>query len=94
MSFVRNITKKLFGDVVFFSEPFDAACGVYQFLFAGEEGVAGGAYLNLDILGCGTGLYHVAAGAGYLCHFILGMNLAFHFYPPKICPTPLGGLRA
>jgi hypothetical protein len=28
-------------DVVFLPEPFDASGGVYQFLLAGEEGVAG-----------------------------------------------------
>jgi len=37
----KLIKAQLFRDFVFLSEPFDAAGGVYQFLLAGKEGVAG-----------------------------------------------------
>jgi hypothetical protein len=76
-------------NVVFLSEPFDAACGVYQFLFAGKEGVAGGANFNLDVLYGGTGFDNVPACAGYFCKFISGVNSGFHFFLQKInLPNP------
>jgi hypothetical protein len=78
------ILRKLLFNIVFFPEPFDASGGVYQFLLAGKERVAGGTNFNLDVSGGGTGFYNVPAGAGYLCHFVLGVNSRSHFYPPKI----------
>jgi hypothetical protein len=74
----------LFLDIVLFPEPFDASGGVYEFLLAGEEGVAGRADLNFDVLCCGTGFYNVPAGAGDLGHFVLGMNSFFHLILQKI----------
>jgi len=71
-------------DVVLFPESFDSAGGVYQFLFTGKEGVAGRADFYLDVLGCRTCFDNIPAGAGYLCHFILGMNFFFHFILQKL----------
>ena len=71
-------------NVVFLPEAFDAPGGIYQFLFAGEEGVAGGTNFNLYVLHCGTGFYYVSAGAGYFCHFVLGMYSISHFILQKL----------
>jgi hypothetical protein len=65
-------------DVVFLAEALDAAGGVDEFLLAGKERVAGGAYFHLDIFDGGTGFYDVSAGAGDFGHLIFGMYLFFH----------------
>jgi hypothetical protein len=44
-------------------EPLDATSGVHQFLLAGEERVASGANLGVDLLAGGAGLERVAAQA-------------------------------
>ena len=67
-----------FLNIVLSSEALDAAGGIYQLLLAGEEGMAGGANLNLYILDGRTGLYYIPAGAANFSRFILGMNLRFH----------------
>ena len=50
--------------------------------------MAGGANLNLEVFDGGTGFYHVAAGAAYLCHLVFGMNLRFHT-KSSVTKTPL-----
>jgi len=64
--------------IVLSAEALDAAGGVHEFLFAREEGMAGRANFNLDVPDGGTCLYDIAAGATYLCHLVLGMNLFLH----------------
>jgi hypothetical protein len=75
--------------VVFLPEPLNPSRRIHQLLFAGEEGVAGRANFHLDVFDRGTGLDHIAAGAGNFGHFIPGMNLLFHVQILQIiCPTP------
>ena len=68
---------------VFLSEAFDAACGVQQLLFAGEERVAIGADFNVQpfALDGRAGLEIVAAGAVYCDGVIIGVNTGFHEAP-------------
>jgi hypothetical protein len=65
---------------VFLPETFDPTGGVHQLLLTGEEGVAAGTNLHLDILRRRAGFYDAAAGTGYRGRFILGMNLCLHFH--------------
>ena len=52
--------------------------GIDVLLFAGEEGMAGGADFHLDLGDGRTGGEGVAAGAGHLAFYILGVNAFFH----------------
>ena len=56
-----------------------SAC-INQLLLAGEERMALGTDLDLDILLCGTSLDHVAASAGNSGLLVLRMNTFLHFY--------------
>jgi hypothetical protein len=71
-----------FFDVVFFAKPLNASGGVYQFLLAREERMAGGTNFNLYVPGRGTGFYNIPAGAGDLRCFVFRVNLISHIYPP------------
>jgi hypothetical protein len=68
----------LFFNIVFPLEAFYAAGGVYEFLLAGKEGVAGGANFHLDVLDGGTGLNDIPASAGNGSGLIFGVYLFFH----------------
>jgi hypothetical protein len=50
-------------DVVLSLEPFNTSGSIYQFLFAGKKGMAGGTNFHLDIFDRGTGFYNIPAGA-------------------------------
>ena len=69
----------LLAQPIFLPKTFDAAGGIHQLLLAGEEGVATGTNLHLDILRRGASLYDTAAGTSYRGRFILGMYLRLHF---------------
>jgi hypothetical protein len=64
---------------VFFTEPFNAAGSVHQFLLTGKKGVAFGANLNTNSFFCGSHLDFVSTGAFNGCVKIFGMNVGFHF---------------
>ena len=68
---------------ILFGEAFDAACGVNQLLFAGEEGVAIGADFDFEhvALDGRAGGEIVAAGAVNGDGVIVGMNTGFHEAP-------------
>jgi hypothetical protein len=68
----------LFLNVVFLSEPLDPSGSINEFLFAGKEGVAGGANFHLDAFDGGTGLDYIPAGAGNSGHLVFGMNFLSH----------------
>ena len=59
-------------------EPFDAALGVYDALFAGVEGVALAAYFDAEGGFGGAGLEGVAAGAGHGGVVEAGVDVGFH----------------
>src|SRR5687767_14971924 len=61
------------------AEAFDAAGGVDEFLLAGEEGVAGGADVDVDLGGGAAGLEGVAAGAVDGTGLVAGVDLGFHY---------------
>jgi len=68
---------------VLFGEALDAAGGVNQLLFAGEEGVAIGADFDVEALAFNgrASLEIVAAGAVDCYGVIIGMNTGFHEAP-------------
>ena len=68
---------------IFLGETLDAACGVYQFLLAGEERVAIGAnfYAQHIALDRGARGKSVPAGAMHGDGVIIGMNSRFHESP-------------
>jgi hypothetical protein len=68
---------------VLFGEAFDAASGVNQLLFAGEEGVAIGADFDVEALAFDgrASLEIVAAGAVDCNGVIIGVNTGFHEAP-------------
>jgi hypothetical protein len=68
---------------VLFGEAFDAACGVNQLLFAGEERVAIGADFDFEHVAFDSraGGEIVAAGAMDCYGVIIGMNTGFHEAP-------------
>ena len=69
---------QLFLDIILPFEALYATGGVYEFLLAGEEGVAGGANFHLDVLGGGTGFDDISAGTGNGSGFIFGVYLFSH----------------
>ena len=82
---------------VFLLEALDAAGGVHQLLFAGEEGMAIRANFHAQHIAfdCGTCLESVAAGAVHGHRMIVGMNTGFHGAPIFAaglhgCPGELG----
>ena len=60
-------------------ESVNTSAGINKLLLAGEERMALGADFYLDILLCGTGLYNVAASAGYGSLLIIRMDALFHY---------------
>ena len=56
----------------------DPAGGIDELLFAGEEGVTGGANTDLDIPACRAGMIDRAAGADNIRLVVLRMNVRFH----------------
>jgi hypothetical protein len=70
--------------IVFPAEPFDTAGGINEFLFARKERMTGGTDFNFNILGGGTGFYHITAGAAYLSDLIFGMDFLFHVSDPPV----------
>ena len=68
---------------VFFGEALDAASGVNELLFAGEEGVAVGADFDVETVALdgGASLKIVAAGAVHRDGMIVGVNTGFHGAP-------------
>ena len=72
------------GDVgVFLLKALNAPGGVYQLLFAREEGVTTGANFNAEhvALYCGTGLERAPAGTVHGNGMIVGVNTGFHGSP-------------
>jgi hypothetical protein len=61
-------------------EPLDTTGGVNQFLFAGEKGMACGAYLRGDLLFGGTAAECVAAQTFDRDIIVLGMNSFSHIF--------------
>ncbi len=65
---------------VLFSEPFDAAGRIDQFLFTGKKRVAFGADLHAYVLFGRTHLDRVTAGTLDGCFVIIRMDVGFHWY--------------
>ena len=59
-------------------EPLHPSGGIDQLLLAGEERMASGADLGVDLLDGGTGLEGIATKAFYGHFLILGVNSLFH----------------
>ena len=59
---------------IFLGETLDAACGVYQFLLAGEERVAIGANFHVDAAARGARLHYMATSTSNRCRLICWMN--------------------
>jgi len=66
-------------------EPFHAARGVDQFLFAGEEGVAGGTYLEADLRLGRTSLPSLATRAMDGRVHVFWMNIGLHLCDYSCC---------
>tara|TARA_R110000787_G_scaffold80576_2_gene175250 strand:- start:276 stop:806 length:531 start_codon:yes stop_codon:yes gene_type:complete len=59
------------------------ATGIHDFLLAGEEGVALGAHINVEVFATGgPGGYNVAAAARCLDGLVFGMYFCFHGVAP------------
>ena len=58
-----------------------ASSSIHNPLLTGEEGVALGADIQVQILASGTGLELGTATASYRNFFVLGMNIRFHGKP-------------
>lgn len=64
---------------VFAAEFIHPSGGVNNFLLAGIKGVAGGAYVNMQLLGAGGARHKcIAATAHYFNFIILGVYIRFH----------------
>ncbi len=56
----------------------DAPGGIDEFLFAGKEGMAGGADTNADVALGGAGMINGSAGTGDRRFDVVGMKISFH----------------
>jgi len=65
-------------DTILAIKSLNTSCSVYKLLFAGKEGVTGGANFNLYVLYRRTGLDDIATGAGYGSELVLWMNTFLH----------------
>lgn len=74
-------------DTVALVESLDTAGRVNNLLLASVERVASGADFNLQVLGSGLGLDHVATRAMDLTKLIIGMNTFLHNRPPTLCTS-------
>ena len=72
-------------DAVASVELLDTTSGVDNLLLTSVERVASRADFNLQVLGGGLGLDHIATGAMNLAKLIIGMNTFLH----KRCPPTL-----
>ncbi len=70
---------------VFAIETFDAAGGIDQLLFAGEERMTAGAYLKPDFRLCRPGLPGLAARTVYGGVHVFWMNVRLHFRSYSRC---------
>ena len=64
--------------VVLVLEFFDSAAAGHELLCTGVERVAGGTYIDTNLFLGGFGFECIAAGAGYLAHFVFRMDSSFH----------------
>jgi hypothetical protein len=64
--------------LVFFSESFDSASGIHQFLFAGEKGMALGTDFHRDVLSGRSGFELSPTVTGYFGLPVFRMNILFH----------------
>lgn len=79
---------------VLFSEPFDTAGGIYQFLFSGKKRMAFGTNFYADILLCGSHMKCVAADALNGGIVIIRMDVGFHFsFNPPVRYLTVHGLQ-
>ena len=82
-----NKKRLLLVDTVALVESLDTAGRVNNLLLARVERMASGADFNLQVLGCGLGLDHVATRAMDLTKLIIGMNTFLHNRPPTLCTS-------
>lgn len=59
-------------------ESIHTPAGIDQLLFTGIKRMTLGTDFDPDVLACRSGLYYLAAGAGYGGVFIFGMGILFH----------------
>jgi hypothetical protein len=69
---------------VFLLELLHSSFSIDNLLFAGVKRVALGAYIQMDVLPCGSGAYNLAAGADNLDFFVIRVNSCFQFSPPDV----------
>jgi hypothetical protein len=65
---------------VFFSESFDTAGRIHEFLFAGKKRMTFGTNFDADVFFRGSDLYGVAAGTLHGRVEIIRMDVSFHCY--------------
>jgi len=63
--------------IISFSELVNSSACINQLLLAGKKRVTFRANFNVDIFPCRTGLYNLAAGAGYTGTNIFRMDITF-----------------
>lgn len=85
--YARNKEESVLFDTVALVESLDTAGRVNNLLLASVERVASGADFNLQVLGSGLGLDHVATRAMDLAKLIIGMNTFLHSRPPTLCTS-------
>ena len=69
-----------FGAAVAARKFLDAPSGIYELLFAGEEGMTSGANTDLNIAACRTGVIYRTACAHNIGLVILWMNTSLHLW--------------